>query len=76
MESLVPLGVGLAAGALLALGVTRWIQSLLFEVRSFDPLTVAAAVATLALTSWLAGYLPARRAAGLDLVGEPVDGVE
>ena len=58
----------LAAGALLAIGVTRWIRSLLFEVRSFDAVTVAAAVATLALTSWLASYLPARRAAGLDLV--------
>ena len=68
-ESLVPLGIGLAAGGLLAVAFTRWITSLLFEVRSFDPLTVTAAAATLALTSWLASYLPARRAARPDLVG-------
>ena len=68
-ESLVPLGLGLVAGGLLALAFTGWIRGLLFEVKRFDPLTVAAALVTLALTTWLASYLPARRIVRADLLG-------
>jgi putative ABC transport system permease protein len=65
-DSFVPLAIGIVAGALLALAVTRWIRSLLFEVSGYDPLTVAAVVVILTATSWLASYLPARRTARTD----------
>ena len=54
--------IGLAAAAML----TTVIRSLLFEVRSLDPLTFAAAPLLLALVAALACYLPARRGARTD----------
>jgi predicted permease len=56
--------VGLAgAGAL-----TRLMQSLLFGIGPFDPVTFLAAAVALAAAAALASYLPARRAAGVDPV--------
>ena len=66
VDTLVPLAIGTVAGALVALAVTRWIQSLLFEVSGYDPLTVASVIVILTATSWLASYLPARRSARAD----------
>jgi ABC-type antimicrobial peptide transport system permease subunit len=57
-------GLGLGLGAALAL--SRFLQSLLFEVSASDPLTFGvAALLFLGVTMW-AGYLPARRAARVD----------
>jgi ABC-type lipoprotein release transport system permease subunit len=41
-------------------------RSLLFGVAPVDPLSLGAVIAVLLLTSGLACYLPARRAAALD----------
>ncbi|MGH9441079.1 MAG: ABC transporter permease [Thermoanaerobaculia bacterium] len=57
---------GLALGIVGALAATRLLSTILFRVRPFDPTTVAAVSALLALTALLAAYLPARRAAGVD----------
>jgi predicted permease len=55
--------IGIAAGAVIALAVTRVLSRFLFGVAPFDPATfVAIAVVLLAVTV-LASYLPARRAA-------------
>ena len=54
--------IGLAAVAAL----TRMLQSMLFEVRPTDPLTLAVALALVAGVAWLAGFLPARRATRID----------
>ena len=51
-----------------ALGLTRFMQSLLFEVDPADPLTFAAIALFLAAVAMLAGYVPARRAARIDPV--------
>ena len=49
-----------------ALLLTRILRTLLFNVSPTDPLVFSGIVLLLALTSWIATYIPARRAAGLD----------
>jgi putative ABC transport system permease protein len=56
---------GLAIGILSALALTRVIQSLLYGVKSTDPLTFACVSLFLLGVSLLACWLPARRAARL-----------
>jgi predicted permease len=61
-----------AAGAMLgilgALGVTRYLASLLYGVRPFDPLTFLSVALLLALVAFAACYIPARRASRVDPV--------
>ena len=58
--------LAVVAGALASVALTRWIQSLLFEVSPLDPITFTS-VTLLLLTAVLAAcYLPARRAAKVD----------
>ena len=54
--------MGLTAGVIGALGLTRMIESLLFGVTPTDPVAFAGVVATLALVAFAACYIPARRA--------------
>ncbi len=54
--------VGLAGA--LALGTAA--KSLLFELTGYDPMVMAAAVATLTVVAFVAGYLPALRASRID----------
>jgi putative ABC transport system permease protein len=61
-------GVGVATGLAGALGVSRVVQALLFQVSPMDPLTLAGVCALLLVVATLAGYLPARRAARIDPV--------
>jgi putative ABC transport system permease protein len=56
------IGIGLAG----ALALTRLLSSLLYEVSATDPLTFAVIALLLTGVSWLACYLPARRAARLE----------
>jgi predicted permease len=58
--------IGLAIGLPAAFGLGRAIESQLYGVRAFDPLVLAIAAALLAVVACLAGWLPARRAAGVD----------
>jgi putative ABC transport system permease protein len=55
-------GIGLAAGLLAAIPLTRSMQTLLFEVKPLDVPTLATVVIGLGLVAGLASYLPARRA--------------
>ncbi|HKI01875.1 MAG TPA: ABC transporter permease [Thermoanaerobaculia bacterium] len=57
---------GLAAGLLLAFAATRVMASLLFGVPATDPATFAGVAAGLALVSFVAAYLPGRRATRVD----------
>jgi putative ABC transport system permease protein len=54
--------IGVAIGIPAAIGLTRLMTSLLFEVSSLDPLTYAAVAILLTLAAALASYVPARRA--------------
>jgi putative ABC transport system permease protein len=58
--------IGLAIGLGLALAFSRVFQSLLYEVKSSDPLTFGGMTLSLAGVAFLASYLPARRAARVD----------
>jgi predicted permease len=58
--------IGVAAGLVGALAVTRLLSSMLVGVSALDPLTFAAASLLLCAVALLACYLPARRAAEVD----------
>jgi ABC-type antimicrobial peptide transport system permease subunit len=62
--SLVVAGVVLGLGGAIAAG--RLVDNLLFGLAPIDPITMAGAVAVLALLSTIAGYIPARRASRID----------
>lgn len=55
-------GLGIGVGLVVAFGVTRVMESLLYEVRARDPLTFVAVPIALALVTLLASVLPALRA--------------
>jgi predicted permease len=58
--------LGLGVGLIAALGLTRLMSGLLFQVRGTDPTTLVAVSLVLMVVSLLACYLPARRAAKVD----------
>jgi ABC-type antimicrobial peptide transport system permease subunit len=58
--------IGVACGLLAAVGLTRLMKSLLFEVNPVDPLTFVTVALGLVLAAVLASYLPALRAATVD----------
>jgi len=60
--ALAGVGIGLAASLVL----TRFLQSMLFEVKPTDPVTFAAVTILLVLVSLAACFIPARRAMGVD----------
>jgi ABC-type antimicrobial peptide transport system permease subunit len=58
--------LGVAVGISLAFTVTRFLTSLLFGVRPFDPLTFICVALLLTLVALAACYIPARRATRVD----------
>jgi putative ABC transport system permease protein len=59
-------GIGLAAGFVLSLLVSRWLAQLVFGVSATDPGTFISVSALLAFAALAAGYIPARRATLVD----------
>jgi predicted permease len=57
---------GLGIGVVLSVGAGRLLQNQVFGVRPADPIAYAGVIAVLAAITFLACYLPARRAAGVD----------
>jgi predicted permease len=60
--------IGMAAGLVAALALTRFMAGLLYGVRPADPATLAAVTLLLGGIALLACYIPARRAAAVDAV--------
>jgi predicted permease len=58
--------MGIAAGTVLSLAMTRLISGMLFGITATDPLTFAAVAALLGTVAFLANYLPARRASKVE----------
>jgi putative ABC transport system permease protein len=65
-QGFVLLAIGTVIGLGGAFALTRWLQSLLFEITPTDPLTYSAVVVLLAAVALLACYIPARRATKVD----------
>lgn len=60
------IGVGIVAGAALAVAGSKAAGSLLFGLKAHDPLTLALAAALLAAVGFVAAFIPARRASKVD----------
>ena len=65
-EALTLVVIGLMVGVGASLLLTKTAETLLYELKPNDPLTIALATLLLALVAALAGYLPARRASRVD----------
>jgi predicted permease len=57
---------GIAVGVPTAIGLSRYVETLLFGLRPNDLATIAAVVALIAATALVAAIGPARRASGID----------
>ncbi len=58
--------IGVAAGLLAALGLTRLLASYLYSVRPTDPITFLVVSSVMLAVAFLASYIPARRATKVD----------
>ncbi len=65
-EGIVLAVTGICAGTISALGLTRVMATLLFDVKPNDPATFAAVAISLAVIALLASWVPALRAARVD----------
>jgi putative ABC transport system permease protein len=65
-EGMTPAVIGIAAGAVAALGAARILEKLVFGVSPSDPVTLAVVAGTLAIVALIASLLPAYRASRLD----------
>ncbi|MEP6961848.1 MAG: ABC transporter permease, partial [Acidobacteriota bacterium] len=61
-QSMQPIAIGLVVGLAVSLGLSRFIESMLFEVKPHDPLTFTLAVLAVLLAAPLAIWIPMRRA--------------
>ena len=68
-EGLRPVAIGLGIGIAGSLALSRWVESLLFEVRPADPVTLGAVVLILGIVAVVACAMPARRATMTGLAG-------
>ena len=59
-------GIGGLIGLVAAAGIGQAAQSMLFEIKGYDPGVIAGATVVLALVTLMAGYLPALRASKID----------
>lgn len=64
-ESLVPVSIGMGLGLAVAFAVTRWVQSMLFNVSPNHPWTILAVATIFLVSSTAATWLPARRASSI-----------
>jgi putative ABC transport system permease protein len=67
-EGMLRTALGLTIGLVLALLLARAMTGLLFGISARDPLTFGVVIAVLGTVTWLAAWIPARRAAALDPV--------
>ncbi|HTI64215.1 MAG TPA: FtsX-like permease family protein, partial [Gemmatimonadaceae bacterium] len=66
LQGLTLAGIGVAIGLVSAIAVTRLLRGLLYDVSPTDPLTLIATSIALVIVAFVASWLPAHRAAGVD----------
>jgi predicted permease len=66
--ALLQAGIGLAIGVPLAMLSVRFVKSQLFDTEHMDPVVMAGAIGVLVAAAFVAGMIPARRAASIDPV--------
>ncbi|MGI8745878.1 MAG: ABC transporter permease [Bryobacteraceae bacterium] len=66
VEGMGPVFAGAVIGLVVSLGATRLMRSLLYQVKTTDPVTFALVTVGMVLIAALANYIPARRAAAVD----------
>jgi putative ABC transport system permease protein len=59
-------GIGVVIGVCAALALTRFMSSLIYGVKTWDPVVFVSIAVLLSAVSWLATYIPARRASRVD----------
>jgi putative ABC transport system permease protein len=57
---------GIAVGLPAALGASRWVESMLFGLKTTDLVTIGGAIGLLIITAQVAAYIPAWRASRVD----------
>jgi ABC-type antimicrobial peptide transport system permease subunit len=65
-QGLLQLGVGMTVGLALALGISRLMSVILFQVQPRDPVIFGGVAAVLAAVGLLACFVPASRATRVD----------
>jgi ABC-type antimicrobial peptide transport system permease subunit len=65
-EGMILVAIGLVVGIPLALTSSRLLSSILYGLKSTDPVSLFGVMAILALVAAVAGYIPARRATRVD----------
>ena len=65
-QAVILVSAGVSLGLVAALGITRFLSSLLVGVTSYDPATFVSVPALLVIVALVACYLPARRATRVD----------
>jgi ABC-type antimicrobial peptide transport system permease subunit len=58
--------IGVLIGLPAAIGLSRYVQSVLFQLEPTDPITLTVSTVTLLAVAFVAGYLPANRATRID----------
>jgi macrolide transport system ATP-binding/permease protein len=67
-SALLQSGLGIAIGISVAILCARYVQTLLYQASSLDPAVLAGAIVMLTLATFIAGVIPARRAASIEPV--------
>jgi predicted permease len=65
-QGMKPAAIGIVAGVLGGLAATRWLASMLFEVKPNDPAVMISVALLIAMIAILASYVPAWRATKID----------
>jgi predicted lysophospholipase L1 biosynthesis ABC-type transport system permease subunit len=66
LQGMKPIAVGMTAGTLLSIGLSRFMATLLFNVAPLDPLTFVLVIVLLAAVALIACWIPARGATRVD----------